>query len=612
MDLQPQLPRWAMDLVRFLPLKSNFLLSGNVRDRYPWAINGSQFLSLPLNQFLATLLRQHGIQHVIVFNPLRGFSVPLVIDIDIEKELRFFSEHFDFTWNEYGDAPATVARMFELLPSVVRFRQETIALLADFSSRYLIRPDIQTNEEHQRFTDSLILSLEAEARQCQAGGTTLFNPVLWIADHDSDLPPWFVLGNPRLRSINIPVPDRTTRKLIAKSLVPGIPGAKQISETDAQSAEKFLVEQTHGLMVVDMVAITELCRNEGVAIDRLEDGVRRFKLGVTENPWAKLDREAIATADQFVSKRVKGQSHAVVKMLDIVKRSVIGLSGTEGRSGRPRGVAFLAGPTGTGKTELAKTITELLFGDESAYIRFDMSEFAAEHSDQRLIGAPPGYVGYDVGGELTNAIREKPFSVVLFDEIEKAHPRILDKFLQILDDGVLTSGRGERVYFSESFLIFTSNLGLYRLDEAGRRVPNVSPSDDLVATQTRVRDEINRFFKLEIGRPEILNRIGENIVVFDFIRENVGREIFDMMLARIFTQVEKSCGRRISISESARAQLAALCLADLSNGGRGVRNQLESHLVNPLARVLFADSNPGAIVIDWIKHEGGLTTIGLG
>ena len=109
------------------------------------------------------------------------------------------------------------------------------------------------------------------------------------------------------------------------------------------------------------------------------------------------------------------------------------------------------GPTGVGKTELAKTITSLLFGDESAYIRFDMSEFSAEHSDQRLIGAPPGYVGYDVGGELTNAIREKPFSVVLFDEIEKAHPRILDKFLQVLDDGVLTSGRGDRVYFSEDF-----------------------------------------------------------------------------------------------------------------------------------------------------------------
>ena len=141
-------------------------------------------------------------------------------------------------------------------------------------------------------------------------------------------------------------------------------------------------------------------------------------------------------------------------MLDIIKRAVMGV-GAPRRGGRPRGVAFLAGPTGVGKTELAKTITSLLFGDESAYIRFDMSEFSAEHSDQRLIGAPPGYLGYDVGGGLTNAIREKPFSLLLFDEIEKAHPRILDKFLQILDDGVLTSGRGDRVYFSEALIVFT-------------------------------------------------------------------------------------------------------------------------------------------------------------
>ena len=116
-----------------------------------------------------------------------------------------------------------------------------------------------------------------------------------------------------------------------------------------------------------------------------------------------------------------------------------------------------------------------------------MSEFSAEHSDQRLIGAPPGYVGYDVGGELTNAIREKPFSVVLFDEIEKAHPRILDKFLQILDDGVLTSGRGDRVYFSEAFIVFTSNLGIYTPGPSGERVANVTPEETFEAVKRKVR-----------------------------------------------------------------------------------------------------------------------------
>jgi ATP-dependent Clp protease ATP-binding subunit ClpA len=196
-------------------------------------------------------------------------------------------------------------------------------------------------------------------------------------------------------------------------------------------------------------------------------------------------------------------------MLDIIKRAVTGV-GSGRRGNRPRGVAFLAGPSGVGKTELAKAVTSLLFGDENACIRFDMSEFSAEHSDQRLIGAPPGYVGYDAGGELTNAIREKPFSVVLFDEIEKAHPRILDKFLQILDDGVLTSGRGDRVYFSESFIFFTSNLGVFRTDSLGNRVPNISLTSGPDEVRTKVRTEIERYFKISLNRAELLNRIGEN------------------------------------------------------------------------------------------------------
>src|SRR4051794_39278696 len=211
----------------------------------------------------------------------------------------------------------------------------------------------------------------------------------------------------------------------------------------------------------------------------------------------------------------QGQDHAVVHVLDIIKRAVTGV-GANRRGGRPRGVAFLAGPTGVGKTELAKTVTSLLFNDESSYIRFDMSEFSAEHADQRLIGAPPGYVGYDAGGELTNAIREKPFSVVLFDEVEKAHPLILDKFLQVLDDGVLTSGRGERVYFSEALIVFTSNLGIHRTDASGDKIANVTPEQPFEEVRRKVRAEIKTHFKMVLNRPELLNRIGENIIVFDF------------------------------------------------------------------------------------------------
>jgi ATP-dependent Clp protease ATP-binding subunit ClpA len=314
---------------------------------------------------------------------------------------------------------------------------------------------------------------------------------------------------------------------------------------------------------------------------------------VTEDPWAKIDKDKIRDAATFIRERVKGQEHAVTHVLDIIKRAVTGV-GNPRRGGRPRGIAFLAGPTGVGKTEIAKTITSLLFGDDSAYTRFDMSEFSAEHSDQRLIGAPPGYVGYDVGGELTNAVREKPFSVILFDEIEKAHPRILDKFLQVLDDGVLTSGRGDRVYFSEAFVIFTSNLGIYRQQADGSRVPNVSPADRYDEVRKRVRAEIDLHFKVVLNRPEILNRIGENIIVFDFIREPVGQQILESMIKNILSDLAANQGLQLTIGRRAYEKLRDQALQDLSNGGRGIRNQVEIHLLNPLSRALFELQNPSA------------------
>ena len=167
-----------------------------------------------------------------------------------------------------------------------------------------------------------------------------------------------------------------------------------------------------------------------------------------ENPWDTLDPTEIKTALDDFRQRVKGQDFALVKTLDVVKRAVTGMAGLQSSShAKPKGILFFAGPTGTGKTETAKTLAEKLFGDESCCIRFDMSEYSQSHSDQKLLGAPPGYVGYEAGGQLTNAIKENPFSILLFDEIEKAHPSIFDKFLQILEDGRMTDGQGNTVYF---------------------------------------------------------------------------------------------------------------------------------------------------------------------
>lgn len=597
-------PTWLRDLVRFLPLKSQFVLSGNVRDLQAYEIAQDTVAALPLGLCLQRELQSCGYRDVISFSPTVGFGLPGVTDDTELAEVMLRNGLGSENLKTMG-----LETLGQLLGSFTTATGEPAALVVDFASRLVSRADALTIAEHTLFTQAQIICHSAKSRPAGPDRKPFYNSIIWIVERDSDLPDWLTVDNPRLRTIPVAVPDSLTRKSLSQTLLKSLPAAQQASEGQlAQWAETF-VNLTEGLLLSDMNSIAQLGRNEGLKASEIADAVRRYKVGVTDDPWRKIDRTKIAGAEEFIRTRVKGQDHAAIHMLDIVKRAVTGV-GRSSTNGRPRGVAFLAGPTGVGKTELAKTITGLLFGDESAYIRFDMSEFSAEHADQRLIGAPPGYVGYDAGGELTNAIREKPFSVVLFDEIEKAHPRILDKFLQVLDDGVLTSGRGDRVYFSEAIILFTSNLGIYRTDASGARIQNVSSDETHEVVTAKVREEIDRHFKLTLNRPEILNRIGENVIVFDFIRPQIADAIFDSMVANLLEST-RSIGFDISITDKAKTVLKEMCLRDLSNGGRGVRNMVEAHLANPLSRALFDTGEVGGTFRIEELSTGAVTSITL-
>lgn len=605
MDQNFESPRWQRDVQRFLPLKSQFVLSGNVRDlQASEPVKGAVTVQ-PLVETLAHTFHQAGYTDVLHYAPLIGFSFLHSPGVSTASE----SVLLDALGvsQEAGRAHANADLLSVVLERLVDRQGDPIALVIDFAARLLARPEDLTTAEHQLFTQALMLSHRARSRPIGTGAERrpFFNTIVWIVDKEGDLPDWFLVGNPRIRSIAVPRPDSRVRRSLAPALLKPLIGPVQAEPQVIKKAQDEFVDGTEGMLLLDLNAITTLARVEGLPVDKIADAVRRYKVGVSEDPWQLIDKEKVRNAERFIRERVKGQPAAVVHMLDIVKRAMTGVGGSK-RGGRPRGVAFLAGPTGVGKTELAKTITSLLFGDESAYIRFDMSEFSAEHADQRLIGAPPGYIGYDAGGELTNAIREKPFSVVLFDEIEKAHPRILDKFLQILDDGVLTSGRGDRVYFSEALIVFTSNLGIYKQTESGDRVLNVAAGETYQAVKQKVEEEIERHFKFVLNRPEILNRMGENIIVFDFIREDVAQQIFQQMVASTLDDLA-SQQLIVKVSTEAMDSLRSICLADLSNGGRGIRNQLEAHFLNPLARALFdLDAKPGSSYVVANLKEGEL------
>ena len=235
-----------------------------------------------------------------------------------------------------------------------------------------------------------------------------------------------------------------------------------------------------------------------------------------------------------------------------------------------------------------------------------MSEYSESHAAQKLFGAPPGYVGYESGGQLTNTIKEHPFSLLLFDEIEKASPAIWDKFLQILEDGRMTDGQGNTVYFSESLIVFTSNLGIYK-NVNGEKKQVVSAEMPPEQVKERVKTEIENYFH-EIGKPEVLNRIGNNLIVFNFISEEASVQIFN-------AQIKKAVGflkeKGISVSFATNTALNNLCRLAVERakiqGGRGVGNVVEECFITPLSTVVF-DKNitQGEIVIKDIKGLDGI------
>lgn len=573
-------PKWAREIVRFMPITPQFILWGNIFDVYPLELGGT-VTTLKIMDYLKALLSQNGYNSILKYEPIYGLSM-------LEGEPETFRQITGEAIKKESPLECTVVKCADLIGKLLESDKMSSAVILNFASRI---PEIAKNDREEFFYKMFRFSQVSVPKMAGDSGFPRYNLVIWVVDKENDIPAWYTIDNPKVKNLVVPKPDSILRKIVVENLSKNITGFNDLDEKKRGDNISMFVDQTNGLHTSEIISIVSLARRESIRFSEIGEAIRMYKLGIIENPWSKIDVNKIAEADKTLENRVMGQGHAVRKASDIIKRAVYNLSGSQYSrfSQRPKGVLFFAGPTGVGKTELAKSITELLFGSETGYIRFDMSEFAHEHSDQRLVGAPPGYVGYDVGGQLTNAVKQNPFSVLLFDEIEKAHPKILDIFLQILDDGRLTSGRGETAYFSESLIIFTSNLGIYGIAPDGKKVQHVSPGMGYDVINAKILEAIEEFFKYKIGRPEILNRIGDNIVVFDFIRHNVAEGIFEKMLNNVLFKVADSHDINIEFSEGVRARLADACCSDLGMGGRGIGNKLEDIFINPLSRALFKE-----------------------
>ncbi len=334
---------------------------------------------------------------------------------------------------------------------------------------------------------------------------------------------------------------------LSYGVIPGL--EKQLSEAEASERDGLMVE--------------EAVRPEQIA------GVVERWTGIPTSKMLEGEREKLLRMEDDLQGRVIGQDAAVTAVANAVRRARAGLNDEN----RPLGSFLFLGPTGVGKTELTKAVAEFLFDDDSAMVRVDMSEFMEKHAVARLIGAPPGYVGYDEGGVLTEAVRRKPYQVVLFDEVEKAHPDVFNVLLQVLDDGVLTDGQGRTVDFKQTLIILTSNLGAQALSQ----LPDGADAAD---AKRDVMDAVRAHF-----RPEFLNRLDETII-FDRLGRKDMDGIVELQLARL---EKRLVGRKIALQldDGAKTWLADEGY-DPVFGARPLKRVIQRALQNPLAEMLLA------------------------
>ncbi len=314
-------------------------------------------------------------------------------------------------------------------------------------------------------------------------------------------------------------------------------------------------------------------------------GIPVYKL--TEEETAKLLR-----MEDELHHRVIGQESAIKAVSQAIRRTRAGLKDPK----RPSGSFIFLGPSGVGKTELAKTLAEFLFGDEQSLISLDMSEYMEKHTVSRLVGSPPGYVGYDEGGQLTEAVRRKPFSVVLFDEIEKAHPDVFNILLQILEEGRLTDSQGRSVDFRNTVLIMTSNLGTQDLRKGH---VGFSKNDEAISYE-KMKAKVNEALKQHF-RPEFLNRIDDTIVFHELSKPEV-TQIVDLLLKRLRTQLQAQ-GLGIELTDAAKALLVDRGY-DATMGARPLRRAMQRMLEDPLSeRLLFKEFTAGHVIIADVEND---------
>ena len=584
-------------------IKKCVMIDGNVGDVY---LDDKNKI-VTLREFLEAMFKDMDYQDIVYWDRVEGATgaidkLTLTDEVEVEGDAYDLGDEEEETPKAQQGLFKSPAEILNVVYKNVIDKKKKVAFIINWSE-YLFSANGLSEDERQNITllgkalkDRKIDYLSSDCNE---------SVVVIILNKASGLPLSFYQGNPEVEIVTLQKPDREERKQMVQKIEDSFEVRLKSGTSSLLDNENIdCIDMMEDFTNREIIQLSRMSRKEDkMSFDKL---FYLFKYGEKENPWEKLEQARVKNIKKELAERVVGQDEAIEKIEKTVVKAYMGLTGLHKTSSRsmPKGVFFFVGPTGVGKTELSKALAKFLFGDEQACIRFDMSEYAQENSDQKLIGAAPGYVGYEEGGRFTNAIKEHPFSVVLFDEIEKAakpNPRILDIFLQILEDGRLTDSKGETVYFSDTIIVFTSNLGANQ----------VQASADKEGVAKEFIRIVKEYFDQELKRPELLGRIGyNNIVPFNFIQDKEFQyKICKSKLKPVIRGIEEKYKLDLEFEKEMDAINYILSAVDSAKGGRDILNAINDRLLDPLAMFLFENKDDlrslrGSKIVTKVTKEG--------
>ena len=555
MNSEKVLPIWQRTTQDYIRTEHILNISGYIHDTY---LSFDQSGYSTLTEYLNDLLQENGFDDVLGFHPCTGFE-----NDPVRRENTSVSKSVS------SGKARSIGLLADRIEKEFSDAERKKAIIVSDASFLCASNTHLTNEEHDAW-----VKIRNAMYHCSPE-----NRLIMLFENDSDIPRALEQASGLSKNLIVSRPDQTQRKQFVSLVLPHL----------SEEEQEYIADISSDLGLKKLTDILAEVHRTDPKPDKqaLSKAIKKYIYGYADNPWQRIPKKKIMQLEQDLNQQIKGQQTAISSMAKKIRAAWAGTKNVMDGNNAPAGVAVNSGPTGVGKTLMAKLLAKYIMGDSELLIRINGNQYTEEHQTQCLIGSPPGYVGYEQGGQLTNAVNERPFSIILIDEIEKAHPRFWDYFMQVLEEGKLTDGRGNVCVFKNTFLIFTTNLG----------AKEASACEDPAKARDAICDAIERYF-ISINRMEIFGRLRPHIIPFNSMTDSVACEIIEAHLKNISSNYRAEQKVSVLFSDTVIEKLKTATGISSEYGARDIKNTVNELLLNPLSEIKIDNEIGAGTVID--------------